>query len=338
MRYLGLVVCFLVLTAFPVYGYTQENSYDHFAYSANIGYGPLNLRSQSPLQLFRLTMKPDTPDTLRPGELEMLDSTTWCNLWMLKKGQFMIDAEIIQITTEINYGLTNCCQIGLEVPVIWRTNGILDGFIEDFHDAFHIGQHHRTDSPRNRLLIEFLNPDDKTYWVVTDKDIGFNDITGRLKYQLTDGDDVFPAVALTGMVKFPTTTSREYSVTSGLDAGFSLSLAKGWDRFYLYTNLGEFFFGQDQLGPLELRNKQGSLLLAGEYRLGAKTSLLLQYLANTAAAKDFADFGKSTHEITLGLKHQITSNTLWEFGLLENMINYDNSPDLGFHFGIDSRF
>ena len=49
-------------------------------------------------------------------------------------------------------------------------------------------------------------------------------------------------------------------------------------------------------------------------------------------------FSTNSHEITLGWKWEFVNNVVLEFGLIENLINFENSPDFGIHAGLTWRF
>lgn len=53
--------------------------------------------------------------------------------------------------------------------------------------------------------------------------------------------------------------------------------------------------------------------------MSAHTALVAQYLFN---------------EVTLGTRMHLTPLTAFDFGVVENVINSNNGPDFGFHFGI----
>ncbi|MBI4833811.1 MAG: DUF3187 family protein [Planctomycetes bacterium] len=335
--YICLVI-FLLLIIFPaLYAEDVDNNQYPFC-SDNVGYGPLNLSSQSPLQLLRIPIRPDSPSTLLRGRKEILTTITWSNLWMIKENRFIVDAEIIRLLTEFNYGLTDRWQIGVEIPVTCVTGGIMDGLAENTHNILNIGQHKRTDYPRNRVKIELLNKTDNTYFTETNKTLTIDDIICCAKYKLTCGNIMAPACAVSLSVKLPTGNTRLPLSGHGVDAGLSFSVSKQWSGFNLYGGLGYSYYGEETMGGIELRRGQNSFWVAGEYRIARKASLITQYLANTGGAKYFYDFSDTSHEITFGMKYQVSSRHLLEFGVLENLINFDNSPDIGFHFGLLSRF
>ena len=40
----------------------------------------------------------------------------------------------------------------------------------------------------------------------------------------------------------------------------------------------------------------------------------------------------------MGWKWEFSPGTVFEVGLIENLIEFDNSPDFGLHFGLRHRF
>ena len=87
-----------------------------------------------------------------------------------------------------------------------------------------------------------------------------------------------------------------------------------------------------------MRKDPVSALTALEVPLSNRYSILAQYLFNTGSAEDFYEFSESTHEVTLGARGEVFRNTVFEFGLMENLLHYDNSADLGIHFGVSRKF
>jgi hypothetical protein len=92
---------------------------------SSVGYGPLRLRSQSPLQALRLTLAPRTPSTLVQGQSEAHLAATWSNVWAAEDewrdpdtgtfGDYQIDYESLHTSLSLAYGLTDTLQAELEV-------------------------------------------------------------------------------------------------------------------------------------------------------------------------------------------------------------------------------
>ena len=333
MRRIGCL-CLIILCLFqaesPLSGNTQKVCY------SNVGLGPLNMRGQSPFQILRLSLTPESPTTLAKGHFNLLSVATWTNRWAQADNRYTVDMEVLRFSETIKYALTDKVVFGLEVPFCWRGGGIMDGLIEGFHSIFGLGQMGRTDFPRNRYLIETYPDEERRF--NDNPGVGIEDIVLRAEYRLTCGTDILPATSVFGYVKLPTGNEHELYGTSGVDFGGSLALSKGITRdFYLYLNGGYFYYGRDRILGIALKTFQTSALLGLEYRVDSRWSVTAQYLFNTAATSELKDFNAPTHELIAGFKKAISDRYIFEFGLIENIIEFRNSADFGFHGGLNIR-
>ena len=71
-------------------------------------------------------------------------------------------------------------------------------------------------------------------------------------------------------------------------------------------------------------------------RPGRPALVLAQIFLNTGAAKSFGDFSSPATEVTLGIKYLVASRTAIEFGLIENVFTFDNSPGFGIQASLRS--
>ena len=62
-------------------------------------------------------------------------------------------------------------------------------------------------------------------------------------------------------------------------------------------------------------------------------AFILQYLFNEGVVVDLGELSEYNYEIHIGYKWK-TESFLWETGLVENIVNFENSPDVAFTFGI----
>jgi hypothetical protein len=108
--------------------------------------------------------------------------------------------------------------------------------------------------------------------------------------------------------------------------------------FYLYGSLGFGYFGSEHQAGIRYRPTQLSALGAAEWRFDTSLSLILQYLVTQGVVDSLGPFSTNSHEITLGWKGELTDRVVFEFGLIENLINFSNSPDFGLHAGVMFRF
>lgn len=73
-----------------------------------------------------------------------------------------------------------------------------------------------------------------------------------------------------------------------------------------------------------------------EYLFSNEMSFIVQIAAASATA-DYPEFDSPVVETTLGFKRKLPYGVL-EFGLIENLFFFDNSPDFGFHVGYSVGF
>ncbi len=77
---------------------------------------------------------------------------------------------------------------------------------------------------------------------------------------------------------------------------------------------------------------------AVEWRYGLRQSMVVQYLVTEGLIDDLGALSELSHEITLGWKRELHPRTVLEIGMIENVYEFDNTPDFGFQFSIARRF
>lgn len=86
-----------------------------------------------------------------------------------------LDGETYRAVLIWKRGLGNGWQIGAELPLISHQNGVMDNFIEGWHDLFGLSNSDREPWPKNRLLFRYAR-EGSTAFEVTDGTSGVGDI------------------------------------------------------------------------------------------------------------------------------------------------------------------
>ena len=301
----------------------------------NIRLGPLRLQGQSFFQVLRLNMAPWCEKPLKKGEFQLQTTTTWVNLWAWKPDRYLVDGEVLRVAVAVCYGITDRIQLRFEVPATLRTGGIMDPVVEKFHEALGLFNSYKEAFPRNRFRVVFRPPEGGEYRLdARDTGIALSDLLLSAKMHLYKGTRFLPAVLVGANLKIPTGINEG----GGVDVGGNLYLAKRLWLFYAYFGVQYTHYSREEILGIPLSQEQWSYLVALEVPFTKRFSLLVQEFINTRVAKNFYQFSDATYEVTLGVKYRLKERTVLEFGLLENLVNYDNSPDFGFHFGITHRF
>jgi thioredoxin-related protein len=305
---------------------------------SQIGYGPLSLPSQSPAQVLRLGLQPRTPSTLARREFEFGWTESVANVFNFEEDDFRLDYLTVNSTLSLAYGLSDEVQVELAVGNLIRTDSYLDPIADTVHDLLGLGDSGRDMFPDHDNIIDL---ELRNGVEIEDRSEGSEatHATLTLQHNVTCGTTVWPALAYSVSARWDAGGDAELEGSSDFSAGISGSAARRLgDRFYAYLGLGYNWFGPDESRGLPLVDEQWAAIAAVEWSYRSSRSLVLQYLVTEGAALDREPFDESTHEIAFGWKGEIHTGTVLEIGLLENVINADNSPDFGLHFGIRHRF
>lgn len=304
--------------------------------SPAVGLGPLLLRSQSAFNLLLLTPTSLPPTTLRRGELAIGMLEDWNNYFEVDPdGRFLIDAETLTSTVGVAYGVTDRLDVNASVPIGYRGGGTLDGFVEWFEARVGAINRDRRLYPRNQFLVRIHGEDGKTYqlsgaasgWAVYDTTVG-------ARYQIARGSESAPAILVGFGVKVPTGRDDAFHSTHGADVEGGISLGKRLGRFHLYGSANLMHHATSELAGIRVRRTQWSVAPALEYRASPRTSYLLQGLVTSPSAEDFGDFARRTYEVAVGFKRVLSRDVLFEALVLENVLTFNNSADVGFHVGL----
>ena len=305
---------------------------------SQVGYGPLSLPSQAPGQVLRLGLLPRTPSTLARGQFELLWTESFANIFNYREDDFRLDYLTLNSTLAFAYGISDTVEVELAVGNLQRTHSFLDPVTNAFHDLFGFGDSGRDLFPHNDNIID-LEP--KNGVEIEDRSSGSEatHVTLTMQHNLTCGTTVWPALAYSVSTRWDAGGDAELEGDSDFSAGISCSAAKRLgDRFYAYLGLAYNWYGPDESRGLPLKGEQWGGLAAVEWSYRSNRSLILEYLVNEGAAVDRDPFDDPTHEVHLGWKREFRPGTVLEIGLIENIINVDNSPDFGLHFGLRHRF
>jgi len=315
------------------------------------GLGPFHLPPVGFSEMFRETPMFTSPYDHQEGRVQFNMAMRWFNVWAYHiqpqdgydgneydwetrpedfpfgHGSFLLDMETVSLNPRISVKLTEKIQVDATVPVVYQSGGILDGFVEGFHDTFGIDQHNRDKWERNGTAMLYVSPTGRI--IDSSRQIPgtfLGNIVVGGSYRLRNAA---PALGLRMLCKLPTSTFDGGWKQNGIDATFQTALAWNSGQFNGYHGAGVTFYGSDGIDELDLEKFRFTMLNAIEYMLSPDFSLLAHLVAASPTA-DYPELDKPIIELTLGFKKRMRKGVL-EFGLIENLFFYDNSPDMGVH-------
>jgi len=191
--------CFLWMLFFTI----KQAAADIMPPDYNHGLGPLDYRSSSPGKSIRLSMPILGPAMIKPGwGINMIAGTN--NVW-LNENDYLFDYELFDGHISVTYGFNENFGIIGFIDHRYYWGGIMDGFIENGHDLFNIGQNGRDQWPENKTYFMLKDSEGEILYSSdsinqdfenTGIGIGFNHI-------LTNGNQQWiPAVSLGGILRY----------------------------------------------------------------------------------------------------------------------------------------
>jgi uncharacterized protein DUF3187 len=286
---------------------------------------PMWVPSQSPLQSLHLGLLPAMPRRLGPGEWTVERSETWTNVWIDERPELLVDYEAIDSRLGVSVGLQRSMQLEIAIEDRIGTGGRLDGLIERFHRA--IGNHdERSTVPRGTVNIELRDP--KTGALLVSRH-SLGPFSQAASATLSKR---YGHLAGSVSVRLPRRGS-DADTAGGIDSGVSLAWSDLIGRTTVHAGAGISRLASPYVGPMPVGRLEKTAFAAIARPVTPRTSLIAQYLFNAAIAES-GPLASGSHEVTAGARFHATARTALDAGIVENIVNFNNGPDFGFHFGL----
>lgn len=301
------------------------------------GLGPIMIRSESPAQSLRLTPMPRDPNLLCPGEHEFRVMANAVSIWARELGAhpYLLDFHMLDTRVAVGGGLARGWSYELAYNDRRLVDAGLDGITFAFHDLFGYENSGHDAAPRNDIRISI--PEYGVEMTPEEYELYVRSLELTLSRQLIAPHAVLPTTAVSLTVRKAPDGESPFE-QGDVDYGLELNLAKRFGRNHVYTNLGYTWFGTDRFNAVPLERQQFTGMIAYEWRVTPDQSLLAQYLYSEAViAAELGGLSEPSHEIYLGYKWRLEKAVL-ELGLVENIVNYNNSPDFGIATGLVYKF
>lgn len=279
-------------------------------------------------------VSPEVEDYLREtrgGVRRPLDDADIEYIVSLPEGQgYYIDGEFGFYELGFWYGVSDRVDIGVGIRYIDFSGGRLDGTIFDFHDRFGFGQQGRDLVADDMFQIVVGENGTTLAHIDGPPERGPSDPSLYLRWALP-GEPAGWRFNLSGGVKI--STASGFRSSGSADVGLNLAADRRWRHNALILNASIVDPGRFEITDFDPATIK-SLDIAWLYRFRRwrSTRVFLQALLAEHVLGDATDSGLSEPELqlTAGLKWD-TGLGVFGFGLTENLLNYDNTPDIGVH-------
>jgi hypothetical protein len=304
----------------------------------NVGYGPFHYTSLSLFPSLRPGFETRFPTSLAAKTFDLRFTESWVKNQAVET-DWEMKFEVLRSNVALTWQVSEHVVFEVAVDSGHRTGGGLDAVILGFHDAFGIAVGARNQFSRNENRIQIQPPGGGPQILVDETDPQPFEQAILLTFQhiLTYGDDVAPAVSWS-------VTARRHLDEGDLDPqgpvdlGASLGLVKQLGPFHFYLGGTFTWFGREDFFGLKLRTTQWSAIAALEIHVIDDFSVIGQLLVTSGGVDGLQHLSDPSYEVTAGFKWEFWDGMLLDFGIVENIIDFRNSPDFGVHGGLTFRW
>jgi len=336
--------------------------------NANEGtfFGPLRSRDLSPFGFLRLDMRPAHAVSIEPGSWAVETELGYQNTWALSPEvekylvglepgarrrlgpasvqaiedlpgeNYLLDLETATLDVTLHYKLAPNWSLYGIISAISYQGGFLDSTIEGFHETFGFSTFGRPAVERNQAALIYDLKGVKAAIFEKPTDGGFTDPTIGFRYSGLHFSQNWQ-LTLEGAAKIPVAGQRLLLSTGRTDVGMQASLQRLGIRHAVYANAAAVYYAGTRAPTPQDAQIVPTVILGYEFKWTGRTNLNVQaYISNSVYSHrqtELEELLGMKYEYSLGLRHR-RENWLISFAFTENVQNVNNTPDIGFQFGV----
>lgn len=248
-----------------------------------------------------------------------------------KPSKVVIDGELWRNALSLRTGVIPGADVEFELPILYASSGVLDGFIDFWHDFFGLPAGRRELRPEGEYEMS-VQSNGKEIWSLESDGPMLGDVPVTWTQELV-GDET-QALAWRAMLELPTGSENRGASNGELDWGVGLVGERNFERWSFFGALDHLHAGEpssfDNSG-VHLRDRF-EVALGGEYRWDDRTSLLTSLewtspftrdLGLKVINREIVDFGVGAawdvgelSRISVSFHEDLVSNTGADFAVL----------------------
>jgi len=241
-----------------------------------------------------------------------------------------LDGETVHVDWGLRYGVASGVEVGINVPLLLTGGGVLDGLIEDWHNAFGLSNGGRELVARNQYHYQYI----RNGVTVLNVQNGTNSLGD---VELNTGVAVTSALAVRALVKLP--TGSESKLTGGNSGGaiwLDFDPFEDSNRWFGFISGGVSYNEKSEV----ISGQQKQLVeLAGfgvGYRVVRRVALMAQLYGHTKLYRDseINALSRPGGQFVFGGRIGVAPRLSLDLGVQED-VSINSSPDFGIHFGLN---
>lgn len=257
--------------------------------------GPLPGRTRNPLYLLHVQPELRRAAVLEPGGVSLgvdIEHANICDRWVVPgpDGSEVtdLDLEMVRAGISARVGLPFGVELGLEVPLISLTGGVLDASIQGWHLATGLSNGDREFIRDDRFNYRLSRPG----WYLrhdTPVPIALGDVIldAQVSIRQADFEELLPGLAARLLVKLPTGRFERGTGSGAPDVALVLLGEWGWRFMTWYGQLGFIALGRTGHLATILRPASFTWAIGLELNVAAPWSIVAQFHGRTAFHSGF---------------------------------------------------
>ena len=286
------------------------------------GFGPFPVRNFNPLQQLVLNMPGDRATVLTKGGLDVrleLAETAEVYSQMSSSALAQVKFETLRNGLFLRYGATSRLEVAVEVPLLYRYTGFMNGMIEAVEKAT-TGLSPARSALSDVSYIYSISRNGQQIVNGTNGALGLGDSMIQAKYQVVRESSVMPSLSVRTAIKVPTGVKHEFFGSGSPDFGLGVALEKTvTDRWVLHAN----FNGVLPTGRIAGLHLYPTLtgIAAAEYLWSENLSFTMQFDYYTSPFRHVGleIFDKGVTEVVAGFSYRVAEHWLWQTYAIENV-------------------
>jgi hypothetical protein len=300
-----------------------------FGQSADDFKGPLVTSNAYPLLLPFLSLEPTRAQSLAPGELHLILSTTYGNVshmdpnFLYPDLLVYIDMEVARTNIGFDVGLPENITLGARLSLVEEFGGFFDDVIQAYHNFFHFPNGDREKYPNNQYRFQLIR--NSTAMVdMQDPGFGLGDLYLTGKWTAFSVPAAGRWLALEAAVKLPTGSTERYLSNGGIDGsiGFLATIISA--PFALYGRLNYLFLSELRTPKIfSFTSHSFGFFATLEWRQTSALSWLVQV---EAVSSPFIDpqpwIGPPSGQLNIGFRNRVPGVGVFQASFQEEFLSF----------------
>jgi hypothetical protein len=241
---------------------------------------------------------------------------------------YILDGELGLADLTLHYRVSDHIGVYGTLPYYSFAGGFLDGTIESFHDNFGFNTAGREFVERNRFFILAKIGDTRLLVLDEPQEDELGDPVFGVRYSLFETPKKWNLI-VEGAAKVALGSDQRLVSSGTNDYGLQATLQRFFKKQALYASVSAVNFrNPDEV--FETIEIVPTVLLGYEFKLTRHTNGILQFYASPSVFEESTvpELTDEKYLLTLGFQTR-RRNTVYRFGITENISNFSVTPDIG---------